>query len=223
VDDNEVDDNEVDNNEVDDNEANDNMPNIGIYDMPNIGIQANDNMPNSSIQVDESPQSPTNSVNSNPGFADDSMADQYEFQRQQTNRLQQRQRIQAQNQQEGHEVWELEQQLEEWSGRCPLCFINGHDSRHSIEDCVQNGSNEIRNGWQEMKRLMQKGRWFGAFSCCFNCHVPQAICQKWVQKKEQGRWERLNGVSCQFEGIIMPTVIIAMLESKDWIVEMIHK
>jgi hypothetical protein len=52
--------------------------------------------------------------------------------------------------------------------------------------------------------------------------VPQAICQKWVQKKEQGRWERLSGVSCQFDGIIMPMVMTAMLEGEDWMIEMIQ-
>jgi RecQ family ATP-dependent DNA helicase len=154
-----------------------------------------------------------------PGFT---AADEYEFQSQQAKREQQRQRIQRQNQQEGQEVWELEQQLEEWSGQCPLCFIKRHNSRHSIEDCVQNGSHEIRKGWKEMKTLMKEKRWFALFSCCFDCHVPQAICQKWVQKKEQGRWERLSGVSCQFDSIIMLVVMTAMLEGEDWMIEMIQ-
>jgi hypothetical protein len=133
-------------------------------------------------------------VPQSPGFT---AADEYEFQSQQAKQEQQHQRIQRQNQQEGQEVWELEQQLEEWSGQCPLCFIKRHNSRHSIEDCIQNESDEIRKGWKEMKRLMKDKHWFALFSCCFDCHVPQAICQKWVQKKEQGRWEWLSGVSCQ--------------------------
>jgi hypothetical protein len=162
-----------------------------------------------SIELSDSGFSPS------PGFT----ADQY--QHQQVEREQQRQRVQRQNQQEGQEVWELEQQLEEWSGKCPLCFIKGHDSRHSIEDCAQNGSHEIRKGWKEMKRLMKEKRWFASFSCCFDCHVPQAICQKWVQKKEQERWEQ-SGMSCQFNSIIMPTVIAAMLEGEDWMIEMIQ-
>jgi hypothetical protein len=45
-------------------------------------------------------------VSSDQGFMAEvaSMADQYEFQQQQTNRLQQRQSIQAQSEQEGQEV-----------------------------------------------------------------------------------------------------------------------
>jgi len=125
-------------------------------------------------------KSPTSSVTgSDPEFETDliTIADQYEYKAQQAEREQQRKSIQRQNQQEGHEVWELERQLEEWSGRCALCFIRGHkDSRHSINNCVQRGSSEIRKGWQEMKKLMAKNYWFELFSCCFDCHVPQAIC-----------------------------------------------
>jgi len=32
----------------------------------------------------------------------------------------------------------------------------------------------------------------------------------------------LSSVSCQFDNIIMPMVIIAMLEGKDWMIEMIQ-
>ena len=113
--------------------------------------------------------------------------------------------------------------MEELNGQCPLCFVSGHkDSRHSINDCVESGSNDIRKGWQEMKTLMGERHWFELYSCCFDCHVPQAICQKWVQKKEQGRWERLSSVGCQFDNIIMPVVMTAMLEGKDWMIEMIQ-
>ena len=104
-----------------------------------------------------------------------------------------------------------------------MCFIKGHiNSQHSIDDCVQRGSSEIRKGWQEMKTLMARNRWFESFSGCFNCHVPQAIYKKWVQKKEQGKWERLSNASCQFDNIIMLMVITAMLEGKDWMIKMIN-
>ena len=73
-----------------------------------------------------------------------------------------------------------------------------------------------------MKTLIARNRWFESFSGCFNCHVPQAICKKWVQKKEQGKWERLSNASCQFDNIIMLMVITAMLEGKDWMIKMIN-
>ena len=71
-----------------------------------------------------------------------------------------------------------------------------------------------------MKTLMARNRWFESFLGCFNCYVLQAICKKWVQKKEQGKWER-SEMSCQFDNIVMPTVMTAMLEGKDWIIRMI--
>jgi len=151
-----------------------------------------------------------------------SIAEEVEFQIQQNQYKQAQAYAQSQEQKESRAAWELERQLEEWKGRCPLCFINGHDSRHSIDDCVQRGSGDIQKGWQEMKTLMAQKRWFAMFSCCFDCHVPQAICQKWVQKKEQGKWERLSNASCQFDNIIMPMVITAMLEGKDWMIKMIQ-
>jgi hypothetical protein len=90
----------------------------------------------------------------------------------------------------------LEQQLEECRGQCSLCFMKGRNSRHSIEDCIQDGAQDIRENWKEIQTLMKENHWFALYSCCYDCHVPQAICQKWAQKKEQGRWEWLKGVDC---------------------------
>ena len=45
---------------------------------------------------------------------------------------------------------------------------------------------------------------------------------KWIQKREQGRQDRLSNVSCQFDNIIMPMVMTAMLEGKDWMISMIQ-
>ena len=115
----------------------------------------------------------------------------------------------------------MEQQLEECRGQCSLCFIKGQNSRHSIEDCIQDGAQDIRENWKEIQTLMKENHWFALYSCCYDCHVPQAICQKWAQKKEQGRWDWLKGVDCQFKGIIMPMVITAIWEGEDWMVEMI--
>ena len=45
--------------------------------------------------------------------------------------------ITKQHRQEGQEIAELEEALQKWVNRCPLCFIRGQrDSQHSIEDCV---------------------------------------------------------------------------------------
>ena len=124
----------------------DRMLDSGI-NMPSssFGMQASDKTttPSSSIELPDMSQlanhkdtlrntlqkSPISSIiSSNLGFTANliTIANQYKFEAQQVEREQQRRRIQRQNQQEGHEVQELEQQLEEWSRRCPLCFIRGH-------------------------------------------------------------------------------------------------
>lgn len=69
-----------------------------------------------------------------------------------------------------------------------------------------------------MKTLMRDKHLFGPYSCCFDCHAPQEICHKWVAKeghKGRGKWERIASNKCQFDEIIMPTVISVMREGED--------
>jgi superfamily II DNA helicase RecQ len=89
------------------------------------------------------------------------------------------QSIQRQNQQEGHEVWDLEQHLEEWKVWCPLCFVFGIKNRHSIEACHQYGASDVKAELDKMVDEMTSigQRRFELFSCCFYCYVPQEICQ----------------------------------------------
>ena len=52
-----------------------------------------------------------------------SIVEEVEFQNQQTQYKQAQAYAQSQAQEECWATWELEQQLEEWGGQCPLCFI----------------------------------------------------------------------------------------------------
>jgi hypothetical protein len=129
----------------------------------------------------------------------------------------------AQNQAkaESQAAWELEQQLAEWVGRCPVCFIRGFpESKHSIIDCVEEGAVEVRKDWFRMKDRMKDGRIFAAYSCCYDCHVPQAICSKWAHNN--GRWRFLPNGTCQFDQIIMPVVISGINEGTDQTCNMIR-
>jgi len=67
--------------------------------------------------------------------------------------------------------------------------------------------------WFKMKDRMRDGRIFAGFSCCYDCHVPQAICSKWAE--ENGRWRCLPDGACQFDQIIMPVVISGINEGID--------
>jgi hypothetical protein len=108
-------------------------------------------------------------------------------------------------------VWELEQQLEEWVGRCAVCFIHGFPkSKHSIIDCIEEGAKEVRENWFQMRERIRDDRIFAVHSCCYNCHAPQAIYARWVP--ENGKWRSLAQGKCQFEGIIMLLVISGIAE-----------
>jgi hypothetical protein len=118
-------------------------------------------------------------------------------------------------------AWELEQKLTEWVGRCPVCFIHGFPkSGHSIIDCIEEGAAEVRMDWIKMNDRMRDGRIFAAFSCCYDCHVPQAICSKWT--RENGRWRYMPNGTCQFDRIIMPVVISRINEGTDQTCNMIR-
>ena len=74
--------------------------------------------------------------------------------------------------------------------------------------------------WFKMKDRMRDGRIFAGFSCCYDCHVPQAICSKWAE--ENGRWRCLPDGACQFDQIIMPVVISGINEGTDEACHMIQ-
>jgi hypothetical protein len=38
--------------------------------------------------------------------------------------------------------------------------------------------------------------------------VPQAICQKWKQKDEQGWFEKVKGIECQYKGVLISVVVV---------------
>jgi hypothetical protein len=67
---------------------------------------------------------------------------------------------------------------------------------------------------------MRDGRIFAAYSCYYDCHMPQAICSKWAH--ENGRWRYLPNGTCQFDRIIMPAVISRISEGTDQTYKMIR-
>ena len=175
-------------------------------------------------QIPHSPSKSPSShiVSSEAGFETDmvAIAEAVEFQSQQEKYKQDQAYANRQAQDESRAVWELERQLEEWIGRCPVCFIRGFpESKHSIIDCVAEGAKEVRDDWFQMQKRMREDRIFAAYSCCYDCHVPQAICAKWVP--ENGKWKSLVNRKCQFEGVIMPVVISGIAEGPDQMYNMI--
>ena len=100
------------------------------------------------------------------------IAEEVEFQSQEAQHKRDQAYAQLQAQEESRAVWELERQLEEWVGRCPVCFIRGFpESKHSIIHCVEEGAQEVRRDWFQMQKRMRDDKIFAAFSCCYDCHV----------------------------------------------------
>jgi hypothetical protein len=69
------------------------------------------------------------------------MAERAEFQSQQSQWQQQRLQFQAQVQQDGQEVWDLENRLDQWVGKCPLCYVRrcaGQQVQvqHTLDQCI---------------------------------------------------------------------------------------
>jgi hypothetical protein len=64
-----------------------------------------------------------------------------------------------------------------------------------------------------MTKEIQGKKRFAKFSCCFDYGVPQAICQKWRQKDEQGWFKKIKGVECQYKGVLISAVVVISRET----------
>lgn len=114
-----------------------------------------------------------------------------------------------QRQSEGQEVAEFEEQLGKWANKCPLCrFQKGHNQQHQLEDCQDPQAEMVYKMVQIMIEGIQEKRRFARFSCCYQCGVPQAICQRWKQKEGVGGFKEVSGVSCQYAGVVIPVVTV---------------
>jgi len=100
---------------------------------------------------------------------------------------------------------------------CPLCHWRGHsgDHRHPITDCEQAEAKEISKLSHSMQKTIQDKKLFAPFSCCMWCGVPQAICEHWQQKEEQGWWEAVKGGECQYADVLVPTLTTLMIMGAD--------
>jgi RecQ family ATP-dependent DNA helicase len=158
--------------------------------------------------------SQSSTVSFEQGFATDriSPGERIEFQSQQSQRQQQRLQVQAQNQQEGHEVWDLENRLDQWVGKCPLCYVrkcqgSEVDIRHALEECIDPEQVLVTN---EVKALQTIH--FQRYASCHDCGVAQQICTRWEEIREGNRkFERIEEGVCQYEGIVRPVVAAIMV------------
>ena len=135
-----------------------------------------------------------------------------EFQSQQTQRRQQRFQSQSRVQHAGREVWDLEDQLDKWVGKCAFCYVRrvvdiGVDFRHTLDECPEQEQALVV---EEVKAL--EGIRFQAYSGCYECGVAQQICTRWDEVREGTRkFERVDGGVCQYRGVVRDAVAAIMI------------
>ena len=172
--------------------------------------------------------SPSSVESFDRGFTTDvAPIDRFVFQHQQEQQQSGRAYTQSQNISQSREVYDLERELEWWVEQCPLCVILGLQERHTqhtLRECNHPEADGAREAWFEMSTSMkpakpgQPGK-FAPYSCCFECFVPQSICQKWQpQESGRGRWKG-TGQACQFRDIIMPVVVCMFREGSSEVYE----
>lgn len=123
--------------------------------------------------------------------------------------------------QEVLEIELLKEMLEVWGSGCQWCRAKGKSEgeclKHSIESCKELGIEDIHSGLKVMSELI---RW-EKYSCCFGCGIPQGICSSWKMKEDGSGWVRVTGVRCQFEGVLVKSIISLFRawpsEMEEWI------
>jgi hypothetical protein len=147
-------------------------------------------------------------VSTDPIYHDE----QVEFQSQQSQRRQQRFQSQLQVQHAGQEVWDLENQLDQWIGKCALCYVRGDsrfvvDSQHTLDECLDDEQALVV---AEVHAL--EGIRFQAYAGCYECGVAQQICTRWDEVREgTQKFERVDGGVCQYRGVVRSAVAAMMV------------
>ena len=140
-----------------------------------------------------------------------------EFHQQEQERGWVRHQVIEHRRQEAGEVEELRKYLEEWSQVCPLChWRGGPEQGHRIVQCPRP---EAYNITEAVARMTKGIRYDEKFGCCHYCGIPQAICERWKQKEEQGWWEEDKSRKCQYQGVLIEVICTLLVEGEDDIYE----
>ena len=125
-------------------------------------------------------------------------------------RVQRRRYGQAERERQAEESMEVEMLrsiLEEWSAGCPWCRATGEAEEvwraHGLEGCEEVEAEAVIEMVERVKRVV---RW-EAYSCCFNCGVPQAMCERYETRGAEGGFRRVEGRGCQYQGVLMRTMV----------------
>jgi superfamily II DNA helicase RecQ len=126
-----------------------------------------------------------------------------EFQQQERQRQGPQDEFIRSRQQEMMDVEGLRQQLRWWAGRCGICeAAHPGQSLHDVRNCWRIESRKAA----EMVKMIEGQIKFEAFSGCFWCGVPQAICNQW-EDNGKGRYQRTSNRGCQYIGVLVSGVV----------------
>lgn len=91
----------------------------------------------------------------------------------------------------------LSRQLSRWKGVCLVCKAAGRDARHSNGDCATEQGRQADTEMRDMLRAIKYDR----FSGCFECGVPQAVCNRW-ERSGRNSYRQNKGEECQFRDVM---------------------
>jgi superfamily II DNA helicase RecQ len=138
-------------------------------------------------------------------------ASEEEMQARQEFKFQARQReqlqawVQQMRSKEAIAVDELVQYLDGWANRCPWCYAQGRtqdSSEHTFQECTAVDVDQVRLECE----MMRKGIGYQKYCVCYDCGVPQAICDRF-ESNSQGGWKWRRTGECQYKGVMIGGII----------------
>jgi superfamily II DNA helicase RecQ len=115
---------------------------------------------------------------------------------------------------------EIEILLAHWHGKCSICHLQqgrGTDSNHTLEQCPRPERIDVLSEFQQLRTNIK----YANYSGCFQCAVPQAICQKFTPNPSgRGGFLYRPDRHCQYPDTVLSVVIAIMgLGRKEWRLE----
>ena len=107
---------------------------------------------------------------------------------------------------EALEVERFKEMLEQWARGCPWCRATGAEEQvcgsHGLEECGIEDAGEVRAA---VERISGRIRW-AKFSGCFDCGLPQSICERF-EARPDGGYTRQRGGRCQYPGVLIGSAV----------------
>ena len=88
----------------------------------------------------------------------------------------------------------VQAQVHLWQDRCWHCTQQGRAAEHDLYQCPHGHQTAAKAWFSHVRRHIK----YAAFSGCFQCGLPQTICQRWQ-----------HGGSCAYRGVVI--AMIAMM------------